>query len=136
MDALIGCVAPEPSVKRLPLALTLRGCKFPLWSLAPAWVEDVGAVDPLTPTEASVTVNDPAATLTLRLPEPSSVNLPSIDARLVFPVVWSAEVAAPAGSGKDAADTGCVTADPSTFNPETVVVSLPSIEAKLVFPVV
>jgi hypothetical protein len=30
-------------------------------------------------------------------------------------VVWFAEVAAPVGRGKEAAETGCVTALPSTF---------------------
>jgi hypothetical protein len=39
----------------------------------------------------------------------------SIEESEVFAVVWFAEVAAPEGRGREAADTGWVTAEPSTF---------------------
>lgn len=40
----------------------------------------------------------------------------SIEATEVLPVVCRADVDAPVGRGSEATDTGCVTAEPSTFN--------------------
>ncbi len=56
---------------------------------------------------------------TLRLFEVEAITLPEPSTICVFwlALVWFAAVAAPVGRGRADADTGCVTADPSTLRP-------------------
>jgi hypothetical protein len=59
--------------------------------------------------EPEPTVTLPEPTFTSSRPETSAEgSLPSMLARDVFAVVWFEAVAAPLGSGRDAAETGCV----------------------------
>src|SRR3990167_3500143 len=81
----------------------------------PVAVSEITALFRVLPDPPSVIV--PMAALPVvstTAPVLQAVTFPSIEDRLLFPVVCAALVDAPAGSGRLTTLTGCVTPDPST----------------------